>query len=190
MEEYIKIPNEILEALARTRLSNYEFRYIWVLLRKTWGWNKPSDYIANSQFVQATGVKKWSISKIQKRLIWRKIVAKRGNKLSFNTNYGEWKELPIGTTVANLGQKVANRDNKVANLDGHKRHSPNDTKQTTSYSLNQYLENKEKGRRIIKKPYFLGDPIVWSSIKRKWFVVDGYGEWREWAGEEKEIEWK
>lgn len=117
MEEknYIKIPNEILEALARTRLSNYEFRFIWVLLRKTFGWNKKSDYIANSQFVKETGIKKPHISRTKKRLIWRKIVAKRGNKLSLSANYGEWKKLPIQVTVTNRGHKVT----KVG---GHKEH--------------------------------------------------------------------
>jgi len=199
MKNYIKIPNEILEVLAKTKLSNYEFRYVWVLLRKTLGWNKKSDYISNSQFVQATGIKKWSISKIQRRLIGRKIVAKIGNKLRLNLNYGEWldkpKKLPKEATtlkrVANLSDKVANLDTKVANLDGHKEYLPKNTKQTKSplsfKELADAYKKHKKRKRSYKKPYFRGNEMRWS--QNKWWVIEN-GEWLEFAGQESEIEWK
>ena len=134
-ENYTKVPNEIFEALAKTKLSNYELRYIWVLLRKTYGWNKISEYISNSQFVKETGIKKYHIWRTEKRLLWRKIVTKRGNKLSFNTNYGEWKELPIVATVTKLGIKVTNRGKKVTNRGGHKEHLTKKKKQRKENSL-------------------------------------------------------
>ena len=134
--KYIKIPNEIFEELAKTRFSNYEFRYLWVLIRKTLGWNKESDWISNSQFVKETGIQKWGISKTQKRLIQRKVVVKIGNKLRLNLNYGAWirggkelrgktEKLSIKTTakiVVNRGNRVVNLDNGVVNLDTHKEH--------------------------------------------------------------------
>lgn len=47
-----------------------------------------------------------------------------------------------------------------------------------------------KPKEIIKKPYYLGDPMVWSETKRKWYVISSEGEWLEFAGKKDEIEWK
>jgi len=32
--------------------------------------------------------------------------------------------------------------------------------------------------------------MVWSQIKKKWFVINDEGEWLEFAGDEKDIKWK
>lgn len=49
------------------------------------------------------------------------------------------------------------------------------------------LKPKEKKN----KPYFRGDPMVWSKTKRKWFVISREtGDWLEFAGKEEDIEWK
>ena len=91
---HIQIANETAEALARTELSGYESRYLWVLWRKTYGWHKKEDVISNSQFVEATGIRKQHIWRIEQRLIQRKIVTKNGYKLRFNKHYKDWIELP------------------------------------------------------------------------------------------------
>jgi len=55
----------------------------------------------------------------------------------------------------------------------------------------KWLElDRLKPKEIIKKPYFQGNPMVWSETKRKWFVINPEGEWLEFAGKEKEIEWR
>jgi len=55
----------------------------------------------------------------------------------------------------------------------------------------KWLElNRLKPKEIIKKPYFQGNPLVWSERKRKWYVITPEGEWLEFAGKEEEIEWK
>jgi len=50
--------------------------------------------------------------------------------------------------------------------------------------------DKLKPKAIVKKPYFMNQPMVWSQTKRKWFVIDDGGEWLEFAGKENQIEWK
>lgn len=45
-------------------------------------------------------------------------------------------------------------------------------------------------KEIIKKPYYLGSPMVWSELKRKWFVIDEAGNWLEFADKEDKIEWR
>jgi hypothetical protein len=47
-----------------------------------------------------------------------------------------------------------------------------------------------KPKEIVKKPYYLGNPMVWSEMKRKWYVIDKQGSWLEFAGKEEDIEWR
>jgi len=47
-----------------------------------------------------------------------------------------------------------------------------------------------KAERIVKKPFFQGKPMIWSQTKRKWYVISNDGEWLEFAGKEKEIQWR
>jgi DNA polymerase (family 10) len=47
-----------------------------------------------------------------------------------------------------------------------------------------------KPKEIVKKPYFQGNPMVWSETKKKFYVIDPYGEWLEFAGKKEEIEWR
>jgi len=55
----------------------------------------------------------------------------------------------------------------------------------------KWLElDRLKPKEIVKKPYYLGDPMVWSDTKRKWYVIDKQGSWLEFADKESEIEWR
>lgn len=47
-----------------------------------------------------------------------------------------------------------------------------------------------KPKEVVKKPFFQGNPMVWSETKKKFYVIDPYGEWLEFAGKENEIEWR
>ena len=47
-----------------------------------------------------------------------------------------------------------------------------------------------KPKEIVKKPYFQGDPLVWSESKRKWYVISRGGDWLEFVGKEEEVEWR
>lgn len=55
----------------------------------------------------------------------------------------------------------------------------------------KWLElDKLKPKEIVKKPFYRGNPIVWSETKKKRYVIDEYGEWLEFAGKESDIEWR
>jgi hypothetical protein len=45
-------------------------------------------------------------------------------------------------------------------------------------------------KEVVKKPFFQGNPMVWSEAKKKWFVIIDDGEWLEFDGQESEIQWK
>ena len=55
----------------------------------------------------------------------------------------------------------------------------------------KWLEmDRLKPKEIVKKPFFQGNPMIWSNSRRKWFVIDDDSTWLEFAGEEKDIEWR
>jgi len=54
----------------------------------------------------------------------------------------------------------------------------------------KWLElDRLKPKEIVKKPFYRGDPMIWSEMKKKWFVVKD-NEWLEFADKENTIEWK
>jgi len=55
----------------------------------------------------------------------------------------------------------------------------------------RWLElDRLKPKEIVKKPYYQGNPMIWSQTHRKWYVVDNEGRWLEFAGKESEMEWR
>lgn len=87
---YTPIAHEILLALAYTNLSNYEARIVYVLLRKTYGFNKSKDFLSVSQLVHYTGIKKSNVSRTKSRLMKRKIVIQIDNQIAFQKDYEQW----------------------------------------------------------------------------------------------------
>lgn len=51
---YTKIATEIIEKFCYYRISGEEWLVLWVVLRKTYGWNKKEDKISLSQFADLT----------------------------------------------------------------------------------------------------------------------------------------
>ncbi len=51
--------------------------------------------------------------------------------------------------------------------------------------LDQLKPKKKK-----KKAFYQGNPMVWKREEEKWYVIDEDGGWREFAGDEDDIEWK
>ncbi len=55
----------------------------------------------------------------------------------------------------------------------------------------KWLElDKLKPKEIVKKPYYNNNPMIWSETRKKWYVIAPDGEWLEFAGKEKDIEWR
>lgn len=69
------------------------------------------------------------------------------------------------------------------------------TSRNLDYSIEtvfkKWLElDRLKPKEVVKKPFYRGDPMVWSEAHKKWFVVMADGDWLEFAAEEKDIKWK
>jgi len=55
----------------------------------------------------------------------------------------------------------------------------------------KWLElDRLKPKEVVKKPFYHGDPMVWSETKKKWYVISPESGWLEYVGNESEIEWR
>ena len=55
----------------------------------------------------------------------------------------------------------------------------------------KWLElDRLKPKEIVKRPYYQGDPMVWSETRKKWYVINQEDDWLEFADKEETIEWR
>ncbi len=94
---HIDIANEISEALARTHISGNEWKVLWVILRKTYGWHKKMDCISITQFQKGTGLDRRNAYRAMLSLVNRNIVVKNDNgfigSYGFQKDYTRWKAI-------------------------------------------------------------------------------------------------
>lgn len=116
---YTALANEIIEALAHIRISGEEMQCLWVILRKTYGWQKKLDGIAHSQFVLMTGLKKQNANRALKHLKEKNLITVIKNDDSqiitygLNKDYSQWKPLSKKITVINIDKTVIKNDDKA-----------------------------------------------------------------------------
>lgn len=126
------MPNELIEAIARTHFSGYESRVFWFIVRKTWGWNengkqKKSDWIALSQFSLGTDLYKPHVCRTISRLMDRNIIRKdKNNRLSIQTDHTLWKRhiAKRGSIVTKIGNTFTKNGNHKRNLIQKKHPTP------------------------------------------------------------------
>lgn len=90
---FTKIPNEILEEMARSPVFCHRTRILSAILRKTAGWNKKEDWISLSQFEGMTGIEKPNVCRALKQLLQVKIIIKSDKKFRINGITNAWQAL-------------------------------------------------------------------------------------------------
>lgn len=93
-EKSTPIINEIIEKLAKVRLSAYEFNIIFAIIRKTYGWDKSDDWISGSQLSELTEISKEHCFHILKKLLLKRIIIKKDKNIGLNKHTDQWV-LPI-----------------------------------------------------------------------------------------------
>lgn len=91
---YCKIVNGLVEALAQAPLTSRQFRVVWAIIRKTYGFNKGKDRISGSQLAEETGLVRQRCSVVLGELIRMGIVLREGTSSGYvklNTRTSEWK---------------------------------------------------------------------------------------------------
>jgi len=112
---FTPIANEIMEALMRVNLSAYESRVLWFLFRKTYGWNKKTDWITLSQFSECIGLDRRLIHRAIKSLSSKKmIVIYRDDtfkiRYGFQKDFKKWKLSSKKMTVINKDDGVSSKE--------------------------------------------------------------------------------
>ncbi len=101
---YTQIPHEILEKFARTSLTPNQWRVLLFIIRKTYGWHKKVDYIANFQIVEATGLCKAVVSRCLKGLNDMQLITRKGKLIGFQKDWEKWGKLAEQSTSEKLAE--------------------------------------------------------------------------------------
>lgn len=150
---FVSIATELVEAFARSELTQNESKILWVIIRKTYGWNKKFDTISLSFFENAACLPHWSVERALKGLLKKRLIIK--NKINSRTveygiqkDYGQWIRHEIDTheIVPNKGTKPCPKSGTP-----HAEHVGTNPCHTT--------DNKDKNRHYISRTR--GEGVDW-----------------------------
>lgn len=119
VDNYAKIPNGLIDRLMQFRIPGEQMQILMVIIRKTYGWEKQSDWIALNQFVELTGISKRNVLRAIRALEERKIiiVVKNDNKkypnYRINKKFNQWKSLSKKTPLSKLTITGVKNDNAL-----------------------------------------------------------------------------
>lgn len=89
---YTRIANELLEAVMLANLTQHQLLVFFAIARKTYGYNKKSDWVGNEQLSKLTGMLPHKCSAAKSELVSREILVAEKRHVSINKNIHEWKE--------------------------------------------------------------------------------------------------
>lgn len=88
---YTRIANGLLEAIMLAGLTQHQLLVFMAVMRKTYGFNKKSDWLSNEQLSQLTGILPHKCSAAKSALVKRKILSQNGRSVGINKALGEWE---------------------------------------------------------------------------------------------------
>ncbi|MDP0826593.1 replication protein [Klebsiella pneumoniae] len=95
---FTRIANELLEAVMRAGLSQHQLLVFMAVMRKTYGFNKKSDWVSNEQLSELTGILPHKCSAAKSALVKRGILTQTGRVIGINKTVSEWSSLPVKGT--------------------------------------------------------------------------------------------
>ena len=121
---FTRIANEIMDALSRIRISGEAVQVLFLILRKTYGFQKKTDLISLSQFCQGTGLPKVAVCKALTKLRSMEVITKKGNAITqlgngwcseygLNKDCEEWKPLPKKVTLPKKVMSITKKGNET-----------------------------------------------------------------------------
>ncbi|WP_140919051.1 replication protein [Limnobaculum xujianqingii] len=90
---YTKLANELYEELIGANLTRNQAKVAHAICRKTYGYNKKMDRIADSQLAQLTKLPRQKVNTAKNQLIAMRVIIRDGNMIGPNKNLSEW-DLP------------------------------------------------------------------------------------------------
>ncbi len=101
---HLDLANELVDELAQTHISSAETQCLWLIFRKTWGWQKKEDLISLSQFTKKTRLTRKTVCRALNRLKGKNIISVQTDtsgisKYRPNKDYEKWKVVSKRTLV-------------------------------------------------------------------------------------------
>lgn len=176
---YTVVANELFEAIIRFRIPGECAQIFYAVMRRTYGFKKTEDFIANSQLVSMTGMKKANVSRSLSKLITHNLVIKSDNKLKINKNYKGW--VPFVIKSDNSSKKlskvitgVIKSDNKVLSevMDTKERKENitkergNDPQEKKGRSIKYLTEITAEDLQVFKSQFFISETELKNEIEK------------------------
>jgi len=125
---YTRIANELLEAISGADLTSRQLKVMLAIIRKTYGFSKKADRIADVQIADMTGISRQNVNKAKKELLSMNCLQMEGSKIGVNKEVSAWqfsKSLQVSNLVSKVETKnVSNLETlDVSNLETHKRNT-------------------------------------------------------------------
>ena len=148
---YTRIADELLEALCKIDMAGRYFRIVNTVIRKTYGYNKKSDWIALEQFSEMTGISKKHVSPLITHLVTAKILLRSESgqvkEVSINKAISEWRK-PVRETAKSPKKGSAGKTPKMEIINPQKGDSLPQSgdlfPQTGDYNRHRDKELKDK----------------------------------------------
>lgn len=87
---HTRIANEILDMLMKLVIPPNQRQVLDCIMRKTWGYQKKVDRIANSQIAEATGLARPTVSRCLKALTAQNLITRQGKNLGVQKDWERW----------------------------------------------------------------------------------------------------
>ncbi len=155
---YTPIANEILEKLARLPLSSNQWQVLLVIIRKTYGFHKKVDYIANFQIGTATGLGKTVVSRILRNLKDRDIISRKGKIVGLQKDWSKWQGLTFQPLLASelaaqlTTEKLAISSSKLAiSSEGLAKQLTKVSSSEATQKIKETITKETKQKKVISK---------------------------------------
>ncbi|ELC7752592.1 replication protein [Salmonella enterica] len=150
---FTRIANEILEAVMHAGLSQHQLLVFMAVMRKTYGFNKKSDWVSNEQLSELTGILPHKCSSAKSALVKRGILTQTGRVIGMNKTVSEWSSLPVkGTEKKPYLEKVNLPESGKKSLpESGKKSLPESGKKSLPESGNGYYPNQVNTKDTITK---------------------------------------
>lgn len=161
---YTRIANELLEAIASADLTARQLKIMLAYIRKTYGFNKKTDRIADEQIALLTGISRQNVNKAKKELLSMNCLMMDGNQIGVNKEVSAWqfsKCLQVSNFVSKPEtQNVSKLEtNEVSKSETHKRHTLKTKKDTITPIVPTGDVSEEKAPQAPEETPPPGQPV-------------------------------
>ena len=123
---FTRLANELYEELIGANLTKNQAKVAHAVCRKTYGFNKKMDRIADTQLAQLTRLPRQKVNAVKKELLSMHVLISDGSLIGPNKNLNEWKIPPAksGPGSHHGSDKKCHHgsDKPVTTMGTHKRH--------------------------------------------------------------------